>query len=54
VRSVAKQTILAGLLAWLASRVLRRVVGVAVLAALGAGALGLAGHGFDLRDMRRV
>ena len=36
--ATAKQTILAAILAWLAARVLRRVVGVALLAALIAGA----------------
>jgi hypothetical protein len=53
-RSVAKQTILAAVLAWLAARVLRRVVGVALLAALIAGAADLAQlHGVPVRGAGR-
>jgi hypothetical protein len=52
-RSVAKQTILAAVLGWLATRVLRRVVGIALLVALIAGAAGIAGR-HDLEDVRGV
>jgi hypothetical protein len=40
--ATAKKTIVAAVLVWLATRVLRRVVGVALLAVLIAGAAGLA------------
>ena len=54
VRADAKQTIVAAVLAWLAARVLRRVVGVALLAALIAGAAGLAErHGVHVRGAYR-
>ena len=54
VRAIAKQTIVAAVLAWLAARVLRRVVGVALFAALIAGAAGLAQrHGVPVRGAGR-
>jgi hypothetical protein len=55
VRSVAKQTVLAAFLAWIAARVLRRVLGVAVLGALIAGAAGLVErHGVHVGGAGRV
>jgi hypothetical protein len=53
--SVAKQTLVAAVLAWLATRVLRRLVGVALLAALITGAGVLAERrGMQVRGVDRV
>lgn len=51
----AKKTLLAALAAWLLTRALRRVVGVALLAAILAAAATIAGrHGVDSDGVRRV
>jgi hypothetical protein len=55
VGETAKKTVLAALLVWLLTRVLQRLVGVALIAAVLAGALTVAsGHGVDAGRAGRV
>ena len=54
-RGTAKRTLVAAALAWLAARVLRRLIAVALLAALlGAGVVIADRHGIDISGVRRV
>lgn len=50
----AKKTLVAALLAWLLARVLRRLIGVALLAALLGGGAAVAERGVDVGGVRRV
>jgi len=55
VGATAKKTLLVAVAAWLVTRALRRVVGVAMLAAIAAGALTVANrHGVDVNRVRGI
>lgn len=54
-RSLVQKTVIAAALVWLARRVLRRVTGLAVIAAVVVGAASLAGeHGVDVDAVRQT
>jgi hypothetical protein len=55
VGETAKKTLLAALVAWVLARKLRRLVGVALLAAILTAGITIAGrHGIDIGGVRRV
>jgi hypothetical protein len=54
VGETAKKTLVAALLAWLLARVLRRLIAVALLAALLGGGAAVAARGVDVGGVRRV